>query len=55
LLPELGFVLDGNKHGPFHKMFKAYQEMSLQIQSLEPFTDDDIKKLEEGWVAFADD
>jgi hypothetical protein len=34
-------------------MFKAYQELSLQIQSLEPFTDDDIKKLEKDWVAFA--
>jgi hypothetical protein len=29
---------------PFYKMFKA-----------QPFTDGDIKKLEEGWVAFADD
>jgi hypothetical protein len=53
LLPKLDFVLDGNKHDPFNKMFKAYQELSLQIQSLEPFTDDDIKKLEKDWVAFA--
>jgi hypothetical protein len=33
---------------PFYKMFKAYQELSLQMQSLQPFTDGDIKKLEEG-------
>jgi hypothetical protein len=55
VLPELGYVLDGNTKGPFRKMFKAYQKLSLQMQSLEPFTDDDIKKLKEGWVAFADD